>query len=394
MRQHLPFIAILIILTSLGYFATDIYLPSLPAISESFAVDSATTQYTLSAYLLSFCISPLIFGPLSDAIGRKPVYLWGLVFGLCATILCAFASHIEWLIVARFLQGIGLGAVVTGGRAMVPDKFHGQKMAKFTSIVTMSMPLILAIAPTLGGVLQHAVGWRGVFAFLVIYIFATLLFAYFKVEETLKEKRRFHFPARNYIRLLTNRDYIAYGLIPSCTFMGVSAYIALTPFIFQDQLGVSPIHYGLFSLLNGSMIVMGGYINMLLVDKFRPNILIGISIGLKLTSGLFLLACHALDAINVLTVLLSCVIFFIGLPFSFPNALASAFRCIKGDFGTAGALISSLQLFAGFAMITVYTQIPQTNTLPLSLTFIGVGLVCALLLAFTHDPGIDPSPAS
>jgi hypothetical protein len=207
----------------------------------------------------------------------------------------------------------------------------------------------------------------------------------------LKEKRPFHFPARNYLRLLTNRDYIAYGFIPSSTFVGVSAYIALTPFIFQEQLGVSPMVYGLFSLLNGSMIVVGGYINMCLVDRLRANHLIAISIALQLTAGILLLACYYLDAISVITVLGSCLIYFMGLPFSFPNALASAFRCIKSDYGTAGALISSLQLFAGFAAISVFTQIPQTTTLPLSMTFIIVGLFSIVLVLNTNDPGIEPT---
>jgi len=167
--------AYLLLLISLGYIVTDVYLPSLPALSSYFKASDNEIQTTLFSYLISFSLAPLIFGPLSDHIGRKKVLLWGVVIGTLATFGCLFAPNISWFIISRFIQGFGMGAVLIAARATASDLFTGKNLAKQMSRMTMLMPLILALAPSIGGLLQQNFQWRAVFIFLIGYMLFILI---------------------------------------------------------------------------------------------------------------------------------------------------------------------------------------------------------------------------
>ena len=149
-----PYITIyLLLLIALGYVVTDIYLPSLPALSAYFHASDREVQITLSSYLLSFSLAPLIFGPLSDKFGRKKVILYGLFISIAATLSCLVAQTIQQFSAFRFLQGVGTGAVMIASRTTASDLFSGTALAKQMSLMTMLMPFVLAIAPVIGGIL-------------------------------------------------------------------------------------------------------------------------------------------------------------------------------------------------------------------------------------------------
>ncbi len=174
-----------LLLGSLGHLATDIYLPSMPIMTEYFGTTTSMVQLTLIVYMLSFCLTPLIFGPISDTLGRRKPILIGIYIGFAATILCTFSNSIYLLIFARFLQGIGLGTVVAVSRAILPDHFQGKQLAKYFSYLTMLMPIMLAIAPPLGGFIQEKTSWQFVFVFLLIY----LVFLQYLAKQVLKDKK-------------------------------------------------------------------------------------------------------------------------------------------------------------------------------------------------------------
>ncbi len=221
----------LLLLISLGYIATDIYLPSLPALSIYFHVSDSEVQMTLFFYLLSFSLTPLIFGPLSDHVGRKKVLLGGIFISILATFGCLFAQNIYWLIAFRFIQGIGTGAVLISTRATVSDLFTGKALAKQISFITMLMPLVLAIAPTIGGVLQQSFHWQAVFIFLICYMMLIFFCIAFK-SESLKNpsNEKISQIFSTYRSILKNRLFLIFGVNYVLPSLGFFAYLTVSPF--------------------------------------------------------------------------------------------------------------------------------------------------------------------
>jgi len=122
-------IVILLLLTTVEQFAVDVYLPSLPAMTDYFGVDNAYLQMTLSLYLLGFALSPLLFGPLTDYYGRRKILMSGLIIFVLASLVCSITSSITLLLLARLCQGIGSGAIVVANQSMVRDSFNGKQLA-------------------------------------------------------------------------------------------------------------------------------------------------------------------------------------------------------------------------------------------------------------------------
>ena len=379
MNNNRVFLAFMVILCSIGYTATDIYLPALPAIGDYFNTTNTYVQLTLFAYLLSFGLTPIFIGPYSDQVGRRPVILLGLAASLIITLGCLFPPNIGSLIAIRFLQGISLAAVVTASRTMVPDKFRGPEMAKFNSLITMFIPIIFMIAPPIGGLIQEAFGWRAVFGFLLVYIALTLIVSVIWLPETHPVKpspdRRFSISWSTYGQLFCLKPFMLFGLIPCLTFISLSAYMTVSPFLFQDLLGLSPKDYGLLSLASGSMMILSAFLNKRLLPVFSPLQLLFSSAILQCIAGIILMLFYWLDLITPLSLLLPSMIIFLAVPLAMPNAFSLAFGYIKDNFGTAGALISTLQLFAGCLSSLVFSFIPEESVLPLAIVFFSMGLL-------------------
>lgn len=381
------FIILVLLFMSLGHFATDIYLPSLPAITRYFEIDNTYPQFTITAYMLSYSITPLIFGPLSDRVGRKPIVLSGLVIGTIASFGCAVAPNIWILILCRLFQGMGFGALTSGARAMIPDRYHGSTMVKYSSTLTMIMPVVLALAPPLGGFLQEIYSWRAPFTFLFIYTFVVLVFAIIRMPETnqkpvSKEDNKL---VPIYLSLIKNINFIAYAVISASLFMGLVAYLTVSPYLFQDSLGLTPTQYGSISLISGTIVIIGSIINMHITKFFPPRNILYVSSGIMLISGISLFFLVIFNLVTVFSLMFICLLFFSALPITFPNAFASAFSAIKGNFGAAGASISCIQFTTGAITSAVLSYLPEKSAMPLALFYIFSGVVClSMLLIVRH----------
>lgn len=375
----------LLLLISLGYIATDIYLPSLPALTAYFHATENEVQMTLFSYLLSFSLIPLISGPLSDHIGRKKVILAGISLGIIATFAALFAPTIQWLIVARFIQGIGTGAVLISSRAIVSDLFTGKALAKQMSVITMLMPLTLSMAPTLGGFLQELFNWQAVFVFLVIYMVLILFFVISQPEslQTLSHTSLIQvFSA--YKEQFKNRLFIFAGIgfvLPS---LGLFAYLTTSPFLFQTAIGLSPIEYGALAIYIGATILVTGFINMKIVHHFSPTVALYLGGGLVLLSGILLLIFHFMGILTIWSLLLPTLLFFTCLPFCISNMAAKAMGMVNGHFGAATALLTTFQFFGGAACSFLFSLISDETTLSLALCFTIIGIAFLVNLIYIH----------
>ncbi len=240
---------LLALLTSMGPLSTDMYLPSLPDISQSMGTDDARTQLTLSVFLFGFAAGMLIYGPLADRLGRKPVLLSGLILFVLASIGCTFSPTIDVLIAGRFVQALGAAGPVVLARAIVRDLYRGPEAGRMLSHMGAIMGLVPAIAPVLGGVLHEAFGWRIIFAIIAALGLALLVLGAFSLPETLKNaNRRASSPRqilRDYRHLLQNRGFRFYVAFACLSFAGLFAFISGSSFVLQDNYGLSPQIYGL-----------------------------------------------------------------------------------------------------------------------------------------------------
>jgi DHA1 family bicyclomycin/chloramphenicol resistance-like MFS transporter len=159
----LPFLFLLSGLTALGQFATSVYLPSLPSIGREFAASVPMVQLTLLAYLLCFAVFQLLWGPLADSFGRKPILYAGIVLFIIGSVLSFFAPSIVVLIVGRALQAIGGSATMVAGRAIVRDTHTGTALAQALAIITIVFSAAPGLAPLIGGVMEVQFGWRSTF---------------------------------------------------------------------------------------------------------------------------------------------------------------------------------------------------------------------------------------
>ena len=381
MNQNYKTTAYLLILISLGYFATDIYLPSLPALAVYFQASDNEVQMTLFFYMLSFSLAPILFGPLSDHIGRKKVILIGVSTGIAATIGCLIASNIYGLIAARFVQGIGCGAVMIASRATTSDLFTGKALAQQISQVTMFMPLALALAPTIGGILQEEFQWQAVFIFLIGYMLLILILASFR-SESLKQpsNKKASQVFSTYLEHLTNRPFILFGINFVLPSLGLFAYLTTSSFLFQEVIGLTPSEYGSLALYIGGVIMASSYLNSKLIHHYEVTTILFLGVGFILLAGCLLLFFHLMGILTTWSLLIPTLLYFTCLPFCISNSASKAMNFIHSHFGAATALMTTIQFLAGTVGSFIFSVISDKTALPLAICFICVGLLSLLNL--------------
>ncbi|MCE5316379.1 MAG: multidrug effflux MFS transporter [Parachlamydia sp.] len=383
MRSHLFTTIYLLLLISCGYLATDVYLPSLPAIAAYFQASDNQVQMTLFFYLVSFSVSPLIFGPLSDHVGRKKVILGGIAVSIAATAAALFMPHIQGLVACRFLQGLGLGAVLICSRSMVSDLFTGKALARQMSLTTMLMPLVLAIAPTVGGLLQETFQWQAVFIFLSVYL-TLILFLVMAAPESLKQPstKKFTQIFSTYRAHLSNRQFVVFGITFILPSIGLFAYMTVSPFLFQEQIGLSPSEYGSLALFVGAGILTTGFLNLKLIQYFSAIQLLFLGASLMIVSGGLLLVFYSMGIFTTWSLLIPSLIYFSCLAFCISNSAARAMSVVKEHFGAAAALLTTFQYVAGACGSFIFSLIPNETPLSLAGCFIAVGVLSLITLCF------------
>ena len=183
MKRYRVILSIIGLFSCLAQFAIDIYTPSVPAIALQFHVSLNAVQWSISIYAVGLCLSMLVYGPLSDIIGRRKPLLLGLFLMMVGSLICALSKNIETLIVGRLVQGLGAGAIAVLWRAMMRDLFSGDELAKYSSYLVPVIVGIMAVAPLLGGYFQHYISWRASFVFLLLYAIVSSLLILWQYKE-------------------------------------------------------------------------------------------------------------------------------------------------------------------------------------------------------------------
>jgi len=337
---------ILAALIAFGPLSVDMYLPALPSIQREFHTDPAGVQLTLSTYLLGLAVGQMLYGPLSDRIGRKRPLYAGLVLYILASIGCAMAPDIGTLQAMRFLQAIGGCAGMVISRAVVRDLFEHQEAARVYSILLLVMGVAPILAPLVGGQVLVLVGWRAIFGGLAIFGALCLAASLWILPETRAARsgrHGMHSMMHDIGALVRDRLFVGYSLALGFAMASMHAYFATSPILFIDVYGVEPTNYGWIFGSNAAGFILFSQINRVFLRRTTADNVLRWASWAQLAIALGLLAVASTAAGGMWGLLppIFCVIAVLGL--MHPNALAGAMMVEPSRAGTASALVGTAQ---------------------------------------------------
>lgn len=373
--------ALLALLTAAGPIATDLYVPSLPEIGRVFGASTSQVQLTISAYLIGFAAGQIIYGPISDRHGRKPVLLAASGLYAVAGAACALAPTIEALIAARVLQAVGGCGLVVVARAVVRDLYQGARAGRELSLMAAIMALVPIIAPAAGGVVQAA-GWRAVFAVPVLFGVAAAVLVARWLPETLK--RRATEPislasiVRSYRTLLRDRAFLIPTGYVAFSYGGLFAWISGAAFVLQNNHGLTPLTFGLAFAFGSAGYMVGTFLAAHLVTRLGLDRTIGLGASVLAAGGLLMLGSVALHAASVTTLVLSMALYLGGLGLVLPQATAAALSPFPDRAGAASSLLGVTQQLCAALVGTMVGHLLGDTAWPMA---VAVSLMGVLTLA-------------
>ena len=283
------FVVLLGALTSLGPFTMDLYLPAFPMVAADLHTSAAMVQVTLTATAVGLGIGQIIVGPLSDATGRRIPLMSATALHIVCSALIVVAPTVELVVLARFGQGCGAAAGAVVASAMVRDVFGGLRLVRIGARIALVNGAAPIIAPVIGSQLLLVTTWRGVFAILAVFGLAVLIASAVLLPETRPRARRIESTttARARIRLLLgDRVYVGTVLVSSMMFAAIVSYLSTSPFIFQEEFGLSAQKFGMLFAVCAIGLLIATQLAARLMRRFQPAMLLGAALPLLLVTGL------------------------------------------------------------------------------------------------------------
>ena len=351
-------VLILALLLGLQAVTTDLYLPALPAIRDVFGASMGEVQLTLTALLLAFGISQLIWGPLSDRFGRRPILIGGMLAYVAASLACTFAPGMGWLIAGRALQGIAMGAGVMAARAVVRDLYPPAQGATVMSRALTGLGMIACTCAPLGGLLTEHVGWRYTMLAVTLFGLVTLLMLVWRFDETLARPNpralQGHSLWRANLEILRHPTFLAWCALSSGSYLGLFTFLASSSFVFTRSLGYSKTAYGLFMLTMSLSYIVGTFWCRWMLRRTSVHRTVGVAAVLTLSAGLLMaVLAHAgqdKDWYGAWAVMLPVWLYMFGHGVHQPCGQSGAVAPFPTRAGTASALNGFLMMLGAFFM--------------------------------------------
>lgn len=371
--------------SALGPFTVDMYLSSLPQMMNYFGTNASLIQMSLTSGLLGLGLGQLVTGPLSDVYGRRKPLLISMFLYLLASLACAFSPNIDIFITLRFIQGFIASAGLVISRAIVRDRYSGIEMVKFTALLTMISNVAPLISPTAGSAVSTFTSWIGVFIFLgLLGLFLTVMTVW-GVKESLPVDQRvsgnFMEVLGNYGSLLRDRAFMGYALVNGILFSGVFAYVAGTPFIYQNMYGISPQLFSILFALNGLSIILGSEFVKRLAGRMDEHRIfwIGLMLAFITTAAILIVVLfHGPFFLLFMSIFLFAASIGIIGPVSFTLAMES-----QGHIaGSAAAVLGTLQFALGAVTSPLVGMAGENSALPFGVTIFMTSILAVVAYLF------------
>ncbi|MDB5986077.1 MAG: transporter [Nevskia sp.] len=378
------------LLTALGPFAIDMYLPSLPVIGSSLGVDADTALRSLTAYFLTFALGQMLFGPLSDLVGRKPPLYAGVALFLAASIGCALAQDIHTLIALRAIEGLGGAAGMVIARAIVRDLHSGNEEVRLLSMLMLVFSVSPVLAPLVGSLIIEFSSWRGVFWLIALLALLGLLLAALLVPETRPRAARIGSSHRAVFeacrRLLTDGTFMSLSFVGALAMSGFFVFLANSSFVFTGHYGLTPRRYSLVFGVNAAAFFAGAQLSGWLAQRYGLRRMVRWALA---AYALVLLVLTALVASGIEHLALVVALLFIAYGFiglMLPGASVLALAEHGAIAGTASSLMNTLQLVTGTVIMGISGHFADGRPLPM-IAGIASCAVLASALAFASLRG-------
>jgi len=366
------------LLSAIGPFAIDMYIPALPTIASDLGASTAATQMTLMAFFVAFGLCQIVYGPVSDMIGRKPPLYVGLAFFTAGSVGCILAGSIEALIVFRFVQGIGAASVMVIPRAIIRDLHTGIEATRLMSLVMLVISVSPILAPLAGSALIVPFGWRAVFVAVTAAAAVSLVLLAFSLPETRPPAERIKVSLGEVFggfgQLFRDRHFLALTFTGGLGMSSFFAFLASSSFIYIDHFGLTPTQYSFTFSLNAVGFIGASQLTATLGSRFGMKRVVAAAASCYAFFAvlLFALTAAGIDSLAVLVVLLFASFAFLGLVI--PATMVLALEDHGPIAGLASALGGTLQMVAGGVMIVIVSLMFDGTSLPM----VGAIAACAV----------------
>jgi DHA1 family bicyclomycin/chloramphenicol resistance-like MFS transporter len=382
---------LLVAATSLGPLTINIFIPSMPGLARDFATDYATVQLTLTLYLIGIGVGQLMWGPVSDRHGRRPVLIAGLTLYTLATLVCTLAPSIEVLIGGRIVQSIGGCAGIVMARAILRDVYDRARAASMLAYVTTGMVLAPMVAPTAGGYLDAWFGWRSSFALLLVVGAVLVAFTVTRLAETNVKRTVFTGVVSMlaaFVALLRQRTFCGYAFQVAMGFCVYMTFLTAAPYIMMELYGFTPETMGPHFILVGGAYALGNLIAGRMSQRVGVDRMIALGLAIQVVGvavglGLALAGLH-----HALVLFGPVAVMSVGQGFTIPNGTVGAVSVDPTRAGTAAGFAGFLTMALGAPASYLGGIVAHGGVAPVMvviLAAVAVGIAC-------HVVGVTMAP--
>ncbi|HHF2937541.1 multidrug effflux MFS transporter [Vibrio antiquarius] len=358
------------LIISVGQLSMGLVMPSLPWIAKDFSISLDQAQLLVSIYLLGFGPSQFVYGPVSDALGRKKVLLTGLLIAMSGLLMIIFLSDtFTGMVMGRFLQGLGTGCCAVLARASTRDRFSGDELPVAMSYIAMAASITPLIAPVIGGFINFHFGWSMVFISLLGYVSLAWVIIAFKFTETIAKRSVIPSPRNmlfQYRDLVTSRYFMSFASISWLNFSLMITTVSVMPFIMQDQIGMTSDQYAMWALIP-ALGMLGG---TTICNRVRPIIgnkrMLLCSPFLHLSAAIWLFFCP----VEPLYLMLGQLLMILGNGIALPCAQAMVMQPYKKQAGAAAAMSGGGQMIVSSLVSLTLVQLGLSQAWHLSIVIV------------------------
>jgi DHA1 family bicyclomycin/chloramphenicol resistance-like MFS transporter len=371
--RTVPSLGLLIAVTMTGTMAMHIFVPAMPAAAVDLRASPSVIQSTITLYIVGLAAGQLIYGPLSDRFGRRPVLLFSLAVYVLGLVLAIPVTSVGGLIAARVVQSLGACGALVLGRAMVRDSSTGDDAVRRLAAVMIAMTMTPAIAPAIGGAISGWFGWRAIFAFLAVIVAGLLVLIAFTLPET--ARTRLSLPGLrsiviNYGRLLAVPSFRYYLLAGTFCTTSIYAFLAAAPFIFVDVLHRSIGEVGLYCMVVIGGITVGAALARMLAGRISLRSAAMAGSLCCLVGATALLGFELMHRLSVLTLLAPMVLYSIGMGLMSPNAVTGLMNAAPRAIGSASSLYGFAQMSFGALVTLIVAAWHDGSALPVAIILV------------------------
>ena len=374
---------LLVALTALGEVSTQLIIPGLGAIEHALQAPQGSALMALSAFVAAFGLGQLLFGPLSDRIGRRPVLIGGLTLYVVATLAMLLVTDIQQFIAARVWQGLGACAALVLARTVVRDVWKAEA-GPALALTMIGMLYAIVVAPIAGGLLIKLLGWRAPIALALVIGSLVLLLAllFFRESNHHLDPRAAHWRTLGgqYLDLLKGRQYRAYAVALACTYGAMFAVIAGSSAVFINLQGFSSLEYGLNFGLIVSMLIVGSTYTRRNIQRLGPQRIVAMGVTMVAVGGVAALAIYGVFGLSVVGLDIPIALVTLGGGLVLPGSVTGAVMPNAHRAGLAAGLMGFAQMFGATCSGLLLSQLRDGSAAPMIV--IQAGFALSALVAF------------